>query len=177
MATEVFMPKLSMTMETGTVLQWFKQEGDDVREGDLLLEVMTDKINIEVESYASGKLLKIYYGADEVVPVNQVIGYIGAEGEQVPDTPPAVEGSNGGEDGANGAAAEAACEALTCETEEDADESAGEKVRATPAARRIARENGISLLKVTGTGERGRIHQADVERYLAANLRDRRRCR
>ncbi|WP_019124008.1 dihydrolipoamide acetyltransferase family protein [Brevibacillus massiliensis] len=169
MATEVFMPKLSMTMETGTILQWFKQEGDDVKEGDLLLEVMTDKINIEVESYASGKLLKIYYGADEVVPVNQVIGYIGAEGEQVPDSPPPVEGSAGAKDGA---AAETACDASTgqaCEAAEAADDTAGEKVRATPAARRIARENGISLHKVTGTGERGRIHQADVLRYLADN--------
>ncbi len=162
MATEVFMPKLSMTMETGTVLQWFKQEGDDVREGDLLLEVLTDKINIEVEAYASGKLLKIYYGADEVVPVNQVIGYIGAEGENVPDAPPSA-GDAGGQ-------AEAAEEAGQAADGADAavdGHAAGDKVRATPAARRVARENGIALHGVKGTGERGRIHRADVEQALA----------
>lgn len=170
MATAVFMPKLSMTMEQGTVLQWFKQEGDDVREGDLLLEVMTDKINIEVEAYVSGKLLKIYYGPDSVVPVNAVIGYIGEEGEVVPDTPPAVDGSV---DGASDEAAEAAADqpADDAAGAEQAAPASGEagKVRATPAARKAAREHGIALEQVKGSGPNGRIHRADVEAYVQAN--------
>ncbi|WP_027415367.1 dihydrolipoamide acetyltransferase family protein [Aneurinibacillus terranovensis] len=160
MATDVFMPKLSMTMETGTILQWFKEEGDDVQEGDILLEVLTDKINIEVESYATGKLLKIYYGPDAVVPVNQVIGYIGAEGEVVPDVPPSMDGSiDGGQRPAE-----------TENVESSSQEEAGnvretEKVRATPAARKIAKEKKISLQEIEGSGPHGRIHKADVENY------------
>lgn len=174
MATAVFMPKLSMTMEQGTVLQWFKQEGDDVKEGDLLLEVMTDKINIEVEAYASGKLLKIYYGPDSVVPVNAVIGYIGEAGEEVPDTPPAVDGAADRE--ADGAAAEETAQAQPAQAADPA--SAGEavpasgeagKVRATPAARKAAREHGVALEQVKGSGPNGRIHRADVEAYVQAN--------
>lgn len=169
MATGVFMPKLSMTMEQGTIIQWFKQEGDDVREGDLLLEVLTDKINIEVEAYASGKLLKIYYGADEIVPVNQIIGYIGEAHEAVPDKPPAVtasrEGETAGEDagaaGNPGTDGEAAPDGAVA-----AGTSSG-NVRATPMARRLAREYGISLERIQGSGPRGRIHKADVEEAWA----------
>ena len=83
MAKEVLMPKLGMTMETGTIVQWFKEEGERVEAGEVLLEVMTDKINIEVESYETGTLLKKYYQEDDVVPVNQIIAYIGTPGEKV----------------------------------------------------------------------------------------------
>ncbi|MED1949774.1 dihydrolipoamide acetyltransferase family protein [Brevibacillus centrosporus] len=162
MATAVFMPKLSMTMETGTVIQWFKQEGDLVREGDVLLEVLTDKINIEVESYTTGTLLKIYYGPDEVVPVNQVIGYVGAAGEVVADAPPSLE---------------AADTLQAVEKQEEQEETAinmeethsdGAKLRATPVARRIARENDVNLRQLKGSGPNGRIQKVDVEHAIAA---------
>ncbi|UYZ12259.1 2-oxo acid dehydrogenase subunit E2 [Brevibacillus sp. WF146] len=182
MATGVFMPKLSMTMETGTIIQWFKEPGDDVKEGDVLLEVMTDKINIEVESYATGKLLAVYYGPDEVVPVNQVIGYIGEAGEQVPDAPPPLGGqaeedrlNRGGTwagsgqgkgrqavDAGEGGAADHVADAAD-------DKSDGpEKVRATPVARRMAREHDIVLGEIAGSGPRGRVQKADVEASLTA---------
>ncbi|WP_232696318.1 dihydrolipoamide acetyltransferase family protein [Brevibacillus daliensis] len=161
MATEVFMPKLSMTMETGTILQWFKQEGDEVEEGDLLLEVMTDKINIEVEAYASGTLLKTYYEENAVVPVQAIIGYIGNEGENVPDAAPPVEG-------ASEAPAPVALEEETEETAEAATEyqANGEKVRATPAAKRLAKDKNVSLQEVSGRGANGRIHKVDVEEFV-----------
>lgn len=162
MATAVFMPKLSMTMETGTVIQWFKQEGDPVREGDVLLEVLTDKINIEVESYSTGTLLKIYYGPDQVVPVNQVIGYVGEAGENVPDTPPALESS------ANEEKAEAPDDQPTKE-ETQGSESSDQKIRATPVARRMARENGIDLGQVNGSGPNGRVQKVDIEQALSAS--------
>ncbi len=81
MAKEIFMPKLSSTMSAGTLLQWFKEEGDTVEIGEPLFEIMTDKINIEVEAYDQGVLLKKYYQEDEEVPVNQIIGYIGETGK------------------------------------------------------------------------------------------------
>ncbi|MDR7316666.1 dihydrolipoamide acetyltransferase family protein [Brevibacillus nitrificans] len=162
MATAVFMPKLSMTMETGTVIQWFKQEGDQVREGDVLLEVLTDKINIEVESYTTGTLLKIYYGPDEVVPVNQVIGYVGAAGEVVADAPPSLEAADTQQVGEKQEEHEEA-EASTEETYSD-----GAKLRATPVARRIARENDVDLCQLKGSGPNGRIQKVDVEHPIAA---------
>lgn len=160
MATAVFMPKLSMTMETGTVIQWFKQEGDHVREGDVLLEVLTDKINIEVESYATGTLLKIYYGPDQVVPVNHVIGYVGNADEVVPDAPPASEPNP----------ARDATEGVTDPMHEPEPQSSAPvagKIRATPVARRIAKEKGMDLGQVKGSGPNGRVQKADVEQAVA----------
>ncbi|TPG89553.1 2-oxo acid dehydrogenase subunit E2 [Brevibacillus laterosporus] len=159
MATGIFMPKLSMTMETGTILQWFKKEGELVEEGDLLLEVMTDKINIEVEAYASGTLLKIYDDVNAVVPVQQIIGYIGDPDEKVPNTPPVVD------------AEEASADVSEADEEIQVESGASHsgvdsgKVRATPAARRLSRENQVVLHDVEGRGANGRIHAADVEAY------------
>ncbi|WP_411504462.1 dihydrolipoamide acetyltransferase family protein [Brevibacillus centrosporus] len=162
MATAVFMPKLSMTMETGTVIQWFKQEGDPVREGDVLLEVLTDKINIEVESYTTGTLLKIYYGPDEVVPVNQVIGYVGAAGEVVADAPPSLEAADTQQVGEKQEEHEETARKME-ETQSD-----GDKLRATPVARRIARENDVDLRQLKGSGPNGRIQKGDVEHAISA---------
>ncbi len=76
MATRVFMPKAGMAMEEGTILQWFKKEGDKVATGDPLLEIETDKVNMEVEAAASGVLLKIIRSEGETVPVPDTIGWI-----------------------------------------------------------------------------------------------------
>ncbi|MDN9008886.1 2-oxo acid dehydrogenase subunit E2 [Brevibacillus laterosporus] len=160
MATGIFMPKLSMTMETGTILQWFKKEGDLVEEGDLLLEVMTDKINIEVEAYATGTLLKIYDDVNAIVPVQKIIGYIGEQGEQVPDTPPEIEREETPADASKASEEnEAKKEASTSGEETN-------KVRATPAARRLSREYGVALYEMKGRGTNGRIHAEDVEAYV-----------
>ncbi|ERM20166.1 2-oxo acid dehydrogenase subunit E2 [Brevibacillus laterosporus] len=160
MATGIFMPKLSMTMETGTILQWFKKEGDLVEEGDLLLEVMTDKINIEVEAYATGTLLKIYDDVNAIVPVQKIIGYIGEPGEQVPDMPPEMEEEKTPAD-INKASEESEAKRETSTSEEEAN-----KVRATPAARRLSRENSVALHEIRGRGTYGRIHAEDVEAYV-----------
>ncbi|MCS4487458.1 dihydrolipoyl dehydrogenase [Streptococcus sciuri] len=83
MAAEVIMPKLGVDMQEGEILEWKKQEGDEVNEGDILLEIMSDKTNMELEAENSGILLKIVHQAGEIVPVTEVIAYIGAEGENV----------------------------------------------------------------------------------------------
>ncbi|MRH41525.1 2-oxo acid dehydrogenase subunit E2 [Aquibacillus halophilus] len=167
MAKEVFMPKLSSTMKVGTLLQWFKEEGDSVEIGDPLFEIMTDKINIEVEAYEEGVLLKRYFWEDDEVSVNHVVGFIGEEGENVPDSPP----------GESGAADESEKEASsTNEVGEEQSQSteavsetiereSGDKVRATPAARKLADKEGISLFDVSGSGPNGRIHSKDVSDY------------
>lgn len=83
MAAELLMPKLGMTMEEGTVVKWFKQVGDKVNEGDIILEILTDKVNMEVEAPATGEILALLAAEGEVVEVNKVIAYIGQPGEKV----------------------------------------------------------------------------------------------
>ncbi len=83
MAVEIIMPKLGVDMSEGEIIEWKKQEGDSVQEGDILLEIMSDKTNMELEAEESGVLLKILHPAGDTVPVTQVIGYIGAQGEVV----------------------------------------------------------------------------------------------
>jgi pyruvate dehydrogenase E2 component (dihydrolipoamide acetyltransferase) len=152
MAEAVSMPKLGMTMEKGTILRWFKDEGDAVEEGEPLLEVMTDKINIEVEATTSGRLLKIIHGPDEEVPVQQVIAYIGAAGEE----PPQTEGRE-------------ADSTVPDQESENTDNPpvSPRLVRATPSARKHAKRLGVSLEAIRGTGRKGRIHRADVEAFAS----------
>ncbi len=156
MANEVLMPKLSSTMDVGTITTWLKNEGDSVEIGEAIFEVMTDKIAIEVEAYDEGVLLKKYIGDGDSAPVNSVIAYIGEAGEDVPAEMP-------------GAVEETAAPETAEETVEEAPKEAAvetvqtSKIRATPAARRIAREKGIDLQKVQGSGPKGRIQALDVK--------------
>src|SRR5690606_6651105 len=86
MAEAVLMPKLGMTMDKGTILRWLKKEGEPVQAGEPLLEVMTDKINLEVESEISGTPLKVYYPEEVQDPVNRVVASMGEAREAVPQT-------------------------------------------------------------------------------------------
>lgn len=158
MANEVLMPKLSSTMDVGTITTWLKNEGDSVEIGEAIFEVMTDKIAIEVEAYDEGVLLKKYIGDGESAPVNSVIAYIGEAGEDVPAEMPSGEAEAAVEE-----EAEKTAEAVAEPVNETA--VATTKVRATPAARRIAREKGIDLQKVQGSGPKGRIQAMDVKEY------------
>lgn len=162
MAKEIFMPKLSSTMAVGTLLQWFKEEGDAVEIGEPLFEIMTDKINIEVEAYDQGVLLKKYFDVDAEVPVNQIVGYIGEVGENVPDHSPGISGEE--------APADEKVEAPVSEQEAAPTAESvvqdGEKPRATPAARRIARKNNLELVFIQGSGPNGRVHKKDVVAHL-----------
>ena len=159
MAVEVIMPKAGSEMEEGEIVQWFKQEGDEVKEGEILLEIVTDKVNMEVEAEASGTLLKIVHPAGSVVPVVQTIAWIGQPGEAVPGA------------GAAPAAAAAPVEEAVVETKVEAAPAQevvvfdNSGLRATPAARAYARENGIDLSQVKGTGAKGRVHKEDVVDY------------
>ena len=159
MAVEVIMPKAGSEMEEGEIVQWFKQEGDEVKEGEILLEIVTDKVNMEVEAEASGTLLKILHPAGSVVPVVQTIAWIGQAGEAVPGA------------GEAPAAAAAPVEETVVETKVEAAPAQevvvfdNSGLRATPAARAYARENGIDLSQVKGTGAKGRVHKDDVVDY------------
>jgi len=150
-------------MQEGEIIEWKKQEGDVVNEGDILLEIMSDKTNMELEAEDSGVLLKITRQAGETVPVTKVIGYIGAEGEVVADnvaSAPAAEPAPKVEEVATVEAPVVATQAPVVHE--------GGKVRATPKARKVARELGIDLTQVPGTGAKGRVHADDVENFKGA---------
>jgi len=163
MAKEVLMPKLSSTMETGYVTEWFKKEGDLVRVGEPIFEVMTDKIAIEVEAYDEGVLLKIVAQENEVVPVNSVIAYIGNKGDVIEEkaTPIKVEEKASVE---TQPLQTSAPSAQVLERLVDVKD-----VRATPAARRLVREKGLNLAEVFQAVQPSpRLVVADVETYVPA---------
>ena len=141
------MPKLGLTMEEGTIVRWLKSEGDTVEEGDVLFEVQTDKVVMEVESRASGILGRILVYEDETVPIAQAVAYIVSPGEEIPDSVAHV------------APAESAVSGVR--RPEPAVRKAGAIV-ATPAAKRLARDQGIGLTQVTGTGKKGMVVKGDV---------------
>ena len=99
-ATEIIMPKAGMAMEEGTIIKWLKAEGDVVEQGEPLLEILTDKVNMEVEAQVSGTLLRILKQEGDVVPVIQTIGYIGAPGEKLDSAGSASESKGAGTEGA-----------------------------------------------------------------------------
>ncbi|HEN0379976.1 TPA: dihydrolipoyl dehydrogenase [Streptococcus agalactiae] len=99
MAFDVIMPKLGVDMQEGEILEWKKNEGDTVNEGDVLLEIMSDKTNMEIEAEDTGVLLKIVHQAGDVVPVTEVIAYIGEEGEEVGTSSPSADATITAEDG------------------------------------------------------------------------------
>jgi pyruvate dehydrogenase E2 component (dihydrolipoamide acetyltransferase) len=179
-ADEVKLPRLGQGMESGTIVKWLKSEGERVEKGEPLYELDTDKVTQEVEADASGVLLKIAVAEGEV-PVGETIAFIGEEGEQTPersdngsaaqevDEDPQEEGSPGPareEERERGRKAEsrgsgAAEQIAEARRRPQAD---GGRVKASPLARRIARERGIELSALSGTGPDGRIVAEDVER-------------
>ena len=155
MASKVIMPKLGATMEEGTIVSWLVNIGDIVEEGDPIAEIQTDKIVMEIEAEATGVLLKILYNAGSVVKVQEVIAYLGEEGENVEEI---VEKSifNASFESVE----EKQSEMKEAQTMDD------EKIRRTPAARKLAAKNQIDLRVITGSGPLGRIQKMDVEDYI-----------
>ncbi len=160
MATEVTLPRLGQGMESGTIVRWLKAEGDEVAQDEPLYELDTEKVTQEVESPAAGVLLRIVAPEGSEVPVGAPICVIGAVGEEVvvsappapvADTPPA----------APGAAAPPAAPAAEASKAEKVPDG---RVKASPLARRMAKERGVDLNSIVGTGPDGRIVAEDVER-------------
>ena len=205
MAVPVIMPKLEMAQETATVVEWLKQEGDRVEQGEPLLVVETDKATVEIESPASGILASIRVEPEQVVPVTEVIAYILQPGEELPlelpqeaavtspalaplpqaQAPSAVRATpvarwmaeDRGVDlstivgtGSGGRVTKTDVEAALSAPSRLATEVPHGKVRATPAARRMARRREVDLSAVTGSGPRGRIQAADVLTFTPAPM-------
>ena len=155
MVTKVVMPRLSLTMKEGTVVQWFKKEGETVQKGEPLVEVLSEKVTYDVEAPASGILRKILAVEGVDVPVAGTLGIIAEPDEPIPEM----------EEAAVALPPERIEEVATL-PEKEIVKKVRERVPASPAAKRLAKEHGIDLAKVRGSGPEGRIVEADVKRYL-----------
>jgi len=158
MATEIKLPRLGQGMESGTIVKWLKSEGDAVEKGEPLYELDTDKVTQEVEADASGVLLKIAVEEGEV-EVGKTIAVIGEQGEEVSVS------ENGAK--APEAVADVPSGPVRGQTPAMSRTDDGARIKASPLARRIARERGLELAQIQGTGPDGRIVAEDVERAQA----------
>ena len=167
MATTVHMEALSPTMEEGRLVKWTKQEGDAVKTGETLAEVETDKAVMELVARADGSLVKILVPEGKTVPVGTAVAYIGAPGESIPDAggKPA-SASTGMRDAGSVKPAPAATLPASATPQPVAPTDAA-RVKASPLARRLAREAGVDLRLVTGSGPGGRVTRRDLEGVAA----------
>jgi len=165
MPTEILMPALSPTMEEGTLAKWLVKEGDEVKSGDIIAEIETDKATMEFEAVDEGKLGKILVAEGTAgVKVNTPIAVLLEEGESADDigAAPAAK-AEARPEAATAEAAPAATAAAVAPAPAAPKSAAGGRIFASPLARRIAAEKGIDLAGVTGSGPHGRIVKADVE--------------
>ncbi|MFE6305644.1 dihydrolipoamide acetyltransferase family protein [Nocardiopsis sp. NPDC057823] len=167
--SEIYMPRLSDTMEEGVISTWVKKVGDKVASGDVLVEIETDKAVMEYEAYEDGFLVKQAVSEGETVPIGAVIGVIADSPDAVPDD----SGAPAAEEGSGEQAEEKPAEPAAAAPKEPAAEEApapagtpsgdGERPRTSPLARRLAKEYGLDITKIKGSGPRGRIVRADIE--------------
>lgn len=168
----VKMPRLSDTMEEGTVAQWLKQEGDEVEEGDILAEIETDKATMEFESFYSGTLLYIGVKEGETSPVEELLAIIGPKGTDVSGIVNQAKSGESSKKSSAKANEEEETESATTAKESEHEESdvqhtnsEGGRIFASPLAKKMAQEKDIDLANVKGSGENGRIVKKDIENY------------
>ena len=172
-ATVVRMPKMSDTMEEGTLVSWQKKVGDQVKSGDILAEVETDKATMELEAYEDGTLLYVGVEAGAAVPVNGIIAVIGEEGANVEALLARENGEAIDEEAAD-------VEDITDQDSQktpvpaettsgvSASDASSDRIKASPLARRLAEDKGIDLSQLEGSGDNGRIVKRDVDEYKPA---------
>ncbi|MCG8182698.1 pyruvate dehydrogenase complex dihydrolipoamide acetyltransferase [Tenacibaculum piscium] len=172
-AIVINMPRLSDTMEEGTVASWLKKVGDTIEEGDILAEIETDKATMEFESFNEGVLLHIGVQEGEAAPVDTLLAIIGKEGTDVATVLAALNSEN-----TTTSADEKSAEKIATKEEEAPKEevkiattetatttTSGGRIFASPLAKKIAKDKGIKLTAIKGSGENGRIVKKDVENY------------
>ncbi|MBR49603.1 MAG: dihydrolipoamide acetyltransferase [Chloroflexi bacterium] len=167
MAIELRMPQMGYDMEEGTVVKWLVQEGETVKRNAPVAEIETDKAVVEFETETEGTILKILASEGSVIPVGQTIAVVGAEGEEFTITePPQIDQNSGNQE-------TQPTEKVQVEDKQPAQQppSAPESttIIASPIARKLAEEMGISLSKISGSGPNGRITKTDVENFEVTN--------
>ena len=176
MPIAIQLPALSPTMSEGRITKWLKKEGDKVNSGDGIAECETDKSNLEIEATDSGTLLKILVPAGSTTPVGGTIAWIGKPGEAIPEAPAAAPAAPAAPAAAPAAAKPAPAPAPVASLPPPppkpkavaAAPAEGERLRASPLARKMAQTQGIDLTSVAGSGPNGRIVKRDVEEAMSA---------
>lgn len=164
MATKILMPKLSDTMTEGVILKWLKKEGDKVKQGEILVEIESDKADMEVEAYDSGVVRKIFISAGEKAPIGSPIAIIAEKNEDIStlltETPPKESSPPSSSTSASHPVSDVVEEKSALNVD-------SERKKTSPLARRMARENSINLNSLSGTGPNGRIIKRDIDRFLS----------
>ena len=165
----VRMPKMSDTMTDGVIASWSKKVGDSVKSGELLAEIETDKATMEYESYNTGTLLYIGADAGKAVPVNGVLAIIGEKGADWETLLKAEQAGASGDAAPAAPAAEqktaAAPTTAPAAEEVSADHGSNGRIKASPLAKKMAKDKGYDIAKIQGSGDHGRITRRDVEDY------------
>ena len=173
----VEMPKMGDTMEEGKILHWLKNVGETVKKGDMLAEVETDKVNIEIEAFSSGVLRKILISEGESAPIGAAIALIGTADEPLPGENSGSSSPSKAPAGQNGGAMQTRIESVPQPFNPVATQVAPvptnthERIFISPLARNIAREHQLDYAALQGTGPNGRIIKMDVEAALAQHAR------
>ncbi|PKD44180.1 pyruvate dehydrogenase complex dihydrolipoamide acetyltransferase [Rhodohalobacter barkolensis] len=186
MAIKIEMPKLSDTMEEGVIAKWNISEGDKIEAGDVIAEVETDKATMEVEAFDPGTVLKILVGEGDAVPLGGIMAIVGEEGEDISDLLEEANNANGGASSSDSESEEKSSEKKSSDKSDkkefdpildDVESGKGKKeessektsddgrIKASPLARKMAEDKGISLTDVEGSGPDGRIIKRDIEDY------------
>lgn len=162
MATEVKLPDLGEGVEEASISRWLVKEGDEVQAGDPILEVATDKVDTEMPAPVSGKILKINVGENEIATLDSVLAVIGADGESIETAPTPSSTAEPAAEAQQPTTPPTTRWPTTPETPESAPPDEAQDVKATPVAKRVAAERGVSLSGIAGTGPGGQITKEDV---------------
>jgi pyruvate dehydrogenase E2 component (dihydrolipoamide acetyltransferase) len=168
MPTNVVMPQMGESIAEGTIVRWIKKVGDDVDRDEPLFEISTDKVDAEIPSPAAGRLAEIRVKEGETVPVNSVVAVIGGAGEAIaaaPAAPEPVAKPTSAVPAAPAAPAKAEDEDAEADTDDAGD---GHRQKSSPLVRRIAREHGVDVAQIQGTGINGRVTKQDILNFIAA---------
>jgi pyruvate dehydrogenase E2 component (dihydrolipoamide acetyltransferase) len=163
MATELKVPTLGMDMEEATIVRWLVEEGAEVKKGEPVLEIDTDKTSFEIEAPADGVIQALRGEEGDTLPVGATLAYVTAPGEEIPESPeeaPAEEAQPKASGDATGVGRQKSSEDQAVPASADSED--GRKVRASPAARRAAAEMGVPIENVSGSGPYGRVYLSDV---------------
>jgi len=167
MVTTMIMQRMSVAMEYGVILKWLKKEGDKVKKGDLIVEIFGEKNEFELEAPDDGVILKILCDVNDEIPISEPIAYIGKEGEKIPDARPLKLNAASATTPAQTTAAVAPTQTSTAVTSQTVPPSTQArlpdgKIKASPRAKKKAKELGVDLSFVVGSGPEGRIVEKDV---------------
>ncbi len=167
MATKILMPKLSDTMEEGVILKWLRKEGEKVRQGEILVEIESDKADMELEAYDTGVLRKIVVAEGGKAPIGGLIAIIGDPNEDITPllsetTPTAQAKPKAGTSAAPASAGTPAPASSTPPTDG--------RTKASPLAKRLAQQNNIDLGRIPGSGPQGRVIKRDIEGVLSGKI-------